>query len=341
MSEWAVAVYLSRRSHLKTLSPVIDAALRRYHDEDMVIVCDPQAAKKGDKLDRGDVERLWPQAVVLGAVPQNTRAVVGLQGALPYLVTPLQVGVDPFFDTWLSPPTGLDRRHTCYHSDFHRDMHHAEWGGALMKRTHVVGWLPSDQALECPIPAARNTAVFFTLKLDVPEPWRKSRQGLEFYRSVYDKAKQRAKDEGLFFIVKSRAKNKDPRWVWKGADAYVLDEEMVPYTSLTLLARATWAVHFESGAALECALMGAYGYVIRVPQAHVERLPGGEHIYWRDIRRPAPRLQEWEGVTHYDLGWAGRPYTIDPKAREEYLDHFIGPHDGRVADRVLDVCEGK
>ena len=326
-----LGILLARRSHLKTLSPVIDASLARGHET--TLVCAPIAAKKGDRLDIREVKQLWPEARLRGDAALLD-VLVGLDGCLPVLPIKL-VGVDAFFDTWLYPPK--PGRTACYASDFHfftrdnlwRTEHH-------MKPLAIVGWLPADQA-KWIAPAPRDCAVFFTLKLDVPEPWRTSPDGRAFYRDVFEAARAQARADGLKFIVKSRAKNKDPWWVWWYADEYVVDECMVPYTSLSLLARARWAVHFESGAALECALMGAYGYVLNVPQTHVDALPGAQHIYWRKGQE-APRMHCWPGVTQY--GVPTDFSEVDPAARQAYIEHFIGPCDGKAGERVIDVCEG-
>ena len=101
-----LGVLLRRRAHLKTLSPVIDAGLARGHD--VWVIGDPQAAKRGDRLDLREVARLWP------AARRTTRdevgwlnALVGITSTLPCVTTGLRlVGVDAFADCWLAPPRG-------------------------------------------------------------------------------------------------------------------------------------------------------------------------------------------------------------------------------------------
>ncbi len=333
-----LGVYLTRRSQLKVLSPVIEAALGRGHDT--ILVAAASAAKRGDHLDTRELERLYPAACI-GSTGDYGKldALIGLEPVLPDLKATRLVGVDHFYDVWLRPPRTGRNFTMGYHSAYHRDVHQQLWH--TKSDAAVVGWLPADQAraaarYDLPddgIEHPRDSAVFFALKLDVPEPWRQSRQGRKFYYHIFCEARAQAKAEGLRFIVKSRAKNKDPWWLRWLADEYVLDDVMVPYRSLSLLARAKWAVHFESGAGLEAALMGAYSIAIEVPQPHIIDLPGGRLQYGKVA------MHDWPSVAQYGLPMDRVP-DVDPEQRGIYLSKFVGECDGRAGERVVDVATG-
>lgn len=325
-----LAVLLTRRSQLKVLSPVIDASLARGHDT--VVVAEVRAAKKGDRLDVAEVRRLWPGVRVLDGVPGWAEALVGLESVLPlYAGRTRLIGVDHFYDCWLRPPRPDVTM--CYSSEWHAETHADIWNADDSGR--VAGWLPGDQlfAATRTRTGPRDTAVFFALKLDVPEPWRTSRAGRRAYREFAEHAKALAHAEGLRFVVKSRAKNGDPWWLRWLADEYVRDECMVPYTSLSLLAQARWCVHFESGAVFEAALMGAYSVAIPVPQPHIIDLPGGRLQYG------GVPMHDWPGVAQYGLPTGAVP-AVAPEARTRYVERFLGPCDGKVAQRILDIAEG-
>ena len=134
-------------------------------------------------------------------------------------------------------------------------------------------------------------------------------------------------------MVKGRAKNGDPWWMRWGADAYVTDAES-PAMSLSLLRRAQWCVHFESGAGLEAALMGAYSIAIAVPQSHIIDLPGGTLQYGG-----ASAMHDWPGVAQY--GWPDGVVFTSETQRAKYLEFFVGSTDGRSGERVIQVAEGK
>lgn len=334
---------LTRRSHLKILAPVIDAARLRSHE--VVIVGEPRAAKKGDALNLREVQRMWPSTRVEASPPHSLDVLIGPEAVLPYRPGMPMVGVDSFYDCWLHPPRRREGFTMCYTSEYHRDTHHALWVMAPdPAHEAVVGWLLADHreaALltflqDWPISSDRDTAVFFALKMDVPEPWRYSRQGRAFYKAVASAARAKAHAEGLTFVVKSRAKHHDPWWLRWGADEYWLDDVMAPPTSLSLLARAKWCVHFESGAGLEAALMGCYSIAVAVPQPHIIDLPGGRLQYG------VVAMHAWPGVACYGLELPTGPRlstAVDPEARAKYLAAYVGNCDGQAGRRVVEVAE--
>ena len=323
-----LGVLLNRRSHLKVLSPVISASMARGHTT--VLVAIPTAAKKGDALDTGELDVLYPGLPIVDTLV-GLDVLVGIESVLPTHAPCRMVGVEHFQDAWIRPPRMTAHLTMCYTSLWHRDRHEDLWNENAGPAP-IVGWLPADQAARI-TPCKRDAAVFFALKLDVPEPWRHSAEGKEFYKRIARAAKRTAEAAGLRFIVKSRAKNHDPLWLRWLADDYVLDECMVPYTSLSLLARAKWAVHFESGAVFECAVMGAYSLAVQMPQTHIIDLPGAREQYGG-----TSTMHHWPGVSEY-----GVPRHVprqNVEARRAYCEHFLGPCDGNAGERVVTVAEG-
>ena len=326
-----LGILLTRRAHLKILSPVIEAALGRGHAT--IVVADVRAAKRGDQLDLREVARLYPRVRIESTgIYGKLDALIGVDATLPDLKTIRVVGVDHFYDAWTYYPRRSANRVMAYHSEFHRDTHASLWDVA--PGGEVVGWLPADQMLAamCHTSGQRDCVVFFALKLNVPEPWRNSREGRQFYKAIAYAAKAKAHADGLRFVVKSRKKHGDPLWLRWMADEYVLDESMVPYTSLSLLARAKWCVHFESGCVWESALMGCYSYAIQVPQTHIIDLPGGRLQYG------GVPMHDWPGVAQYGLPQG--VILTSATQRAKYLEHFVGACDGRAGERVVQLAEG-
>jgi hypothetical protein len=323
-----LAVYLERRSDLKVLASVITAATGRGHR--VVLVQHPRH-RRGDALRVTELRGLWPRAILADsrAISWPTvDALVAIDRSMPDVPVPRRVAVDHFCDNWLRPPR-KDGVVVCYASAFHRDTH-GDLYGIDVSNQPIVGWISADQAAWVE-PASRDSVVFFALKQRVPEPWRRSPEGRRMYRDIARRARDLAHAQGLRFVVKGKRKNGDPLWLRWQADTYIRDKDVAPYTSLRLLARAKWCVHFESGAGWEAALMGAYSNVIAVPQSHIIGLPGGRLQFGG-----AARMHDWPGVASYGLD--GRD-VIDPAARARYLATFLGPVDERAAQRVVDETE--
>ena len=180
------------------------------------------------------------------------------------------------------------------------------------------------------IAAGRPVVLLMSLKMAVPEPyrryvwsdglrgsrarrWRRSRsrgprardlEGQWLPRAV-DAVREFCRRSGAALVVKSREKNRDPRFLRRGRGRVRGDRRRrcIPYTSIELMAIADLCVHFQSGAALEAALAAVPSLSVKVPQSHlrgVSRARGG-------VRRPrghAPELRG-RGVGRGARGGAG------------------------------------
>ena len=220
------------------------------------------------------------------------------------------------------------------------------------------------------IAAGRPVVLLMSLKMAVPEPYRRYvwRDGSVFarmaratahgqigllpdiwqrnaYRELVDAVHVFCRRNGAVLLVKSREKNRDPRFLHRSADIFVeSDDAVYPYTSIELMAIADFCVHFQSGAVLEAAAASVPSLSVKVPQSHLRDYPGHDEVFGGR----AGSLQNFAGVVwsagHAEApSWfAGRSLAdvkIDPEARRRYLDLFVGDADGRSSHRVLDVIE--
>ena len=221
------------------------------------------------------------------------------------------------------------------------------------------------------IASGRPVVLFMSLKMAVPEPWRRFVWGGEpavaravmavargradllpeiwkgnGYRALARAVRSFCRRTGAAFVVKSREKNRDPRFLRRLADIFVeRDDDVFPYTSIQLMAVADLCIHFQSGAVLEAAMAGVPSISISVPQSHLQEYPGYREIFgtregslqnfpglvWSTAHRDAPALLE--GRTLADF----RPA---PRARRDYVERYLGFDDLCSSRRVLAVIEG-
>jgi hypothetical protein len=218
--------------------------------------------------------------------------------------------------------------------------------------------------------AGRPVVLLMSLKMAVPEPWRRhvwtdgpallraaraiaggqARLVPEIwkgngYRDLLEALRDFCRRSGAALVVKSRRKNRDPRFLRRSADVLVeSDESVYPYTSIELMAIADLCVHFQSGAALEAAAAAVPSLSVKVPQSHLQDYPGHEQVFGG----AEGTLQNFAGVV-WGTGHEEAPgrlrgrtladFKIDPGARRRYLERFVGGDDGRSSHRVLDVIE--
>lgn len=222
------------------------------------------------------------------------------------------------------------------------------------------------------IAAGRPVVLLMSLKMAVPEPYRRYvwRDGSAFtrmaratahgqiglfpdiwrgnaYRELVEAAHAFCRRNGAVLLVKSREKNRDPRFLRRSADVFVeSDDAVYPYTSIELMAIADLCVHFQSGAVLEAAAASVPSLSVKAPQSHLQNYPGHEEIFGgRDgsLQNFAGVVWSVEAAEAADrfAGSGLAEFKIDPEARRRYLDRFVGEADGRSSHRVLDVIEGR
>ena len=297
--------------------------------------------------------------------------------------------VDYVFDMVASDPHGyrvVDV--TCYMSEHQRQVHwrvqaekFAAIGGEAERRARsaVVGSTMLDQITRVDRAAARRKyglpaqgpiVLFMSLKMAVPEPFRRlawagSWRGLRAAKALatghgalvpailrgngyLDLARALqgfARRAGATLVVKSRAKNADPAFLRRRADVFVeRDEDVFPYTSIELMAIADLCVHFQSGAVFEAVHAGVPSLSIRVPQTHLEGYASFQELFGA---RP-DSLQNFPGIVwSADAEEATRrlgtgtlaDFRVDPAARRRYVEKFLGFDDSRSSERVLDLVE--
>ena len=223
------------------------------------------------------------------------------------------------------------------------------------------------------IRADTPVVLLMSLKMVVPEPWRRTvwrergklgrtmqavrQRRWDFIRDIWlgETYKDLCQDiesfcrrNGAVLIVKSRSKNGDPAWLRELADIYVgEDKAEYPYTSMQLLAISDLCVHFGSGAVFEAASAGVPSLSIVIPQGHLH----GQHPdYSRQLRSSkAGSIYNYPGVVHRvdhrEASSLLRKVTlsdlrIDPVRRSRYVTTFMGFDDTRSAERILDVVQG-
>ena len=297
--------------------------------------------------------------------------------------------VDYVFDMVSSEPEGyrvVDV--TCYLSEHQREIHwrvQAGWFAtigaepALRARSAVVGSTMLDQLAlvdrvavrrKYGLPAQEPVVLFMSLKMAVPEPYRRlvwagGWRGLRAakalatgqgalvpailrgngYLDLARAVREFTRRVGASLVVKSRAKNADPAFLRRRADLFVeRDEDVYPYTSIELVAIADLCVHFQSGAVLEAVHAGVPSLSIRVPQTHLEHYASFGDVFGA---RPGS-LQNFPGIVwSADAAEATRllqrgslaDFRIDPAARRRYVEKFLGFDDNRSSERVLDLVE--
>ena len=298
---------LRRRSAIKVLGSVIDAALARGHR--CFIAKRPEVK---DQFVLGDFDR-W-----LGKLHPTHRLIGRVIGVATD--ADAHVGVSQFFDNIL---TGPGAEVQCYLSQWHKDLHMSvapdrRW---WIKDQPVTGWTVADhRALLALKPGGwimvydpRRYDLLFTMKRRVPEPWRRSIKGRAWYFEKIYGAWHSAKEEGASLVIKTRPKHGDPWWLSRFGRV-VGEDTMYPSTSLELMRMADRVIHFMSGAHAEARMMGVEVLNYRVPQPHLDHLPGQRDIY--------------EALVH------------DPTLfRDEYMTKFFTYDDTRAGERVVDVVE--
>ena len=150
---------------------------------------------------------------------------------------------------------------------------------------------------------------------------------------------------GAALVVKARAKDPVPSYLARRADRVLYDEHYYPATILELLKISALCLHFFSTAAYEAAYAG-------VPSICIA--PGADDLgfpaLWREwFLSVAPGTSfNFRGAV-YAIGLpevvGGFPgkriadFPLDPVARAQYVEKFVGFDDGKSSDRVLDAVQ--
>ena len=150
---------------------------------------------------------------------------------------------------------------------------------------------------------------------------------------------------GAALIVKARAKDPVPRYLARVADRVLYDDAYYPATILELMKISALCLHFFSTVAYEAAYAG-------VPSICIA--PGADELgfpaLWREwfLNVDAGGSFNFPGVVYarrlgeFLDGFASArlaDYPLDPVARIQYVEKFIGFDDGKSSDRVLDAVQ--
>ncbi|HWP77983.1 MAG TPA: hypothetical protein VNU03_25905 [Methylomirabilota bacterium] len=175
----------------------------------------------------------------------------------------------------------------------------------------------------------------------VPEIWKGNG-----YRALAHAVRRFCDRAGAALVVKSREKNRDPRFLRNVADVFVeRDDEVFPYTSIQLMGVADLCIHFQSGAVLEAAMAGVPSISIRVPLSDdQQKYPA--HTFAFDVERGS--LSNFPGVAWFTSpegavalleGRTLADFRLDPAARRAYVERYLGFDDLGSSRRVLQVIE--
>lgn len=404
-----IAFLASRKGYLKVMGSLIQASLDRGHQVllvrdpgerkpgETVTAEDLQHWPRAEVVTHRRGEPLVPRLPRAGAqalVGPSLHFVLGGMGLGPEMATLRAAGVrlysvDYVLDALNSEPEAyrvVDR--TFYTSDHQRRLHwtilaerfdRVRQDVDLTARSAVSGSTMLDQLALVDRAAVRRrlgiapdrpVVLLMSLKMAVPEPWRRYvwgggpalaraivaaargqarlipeiRRG-NGYRELARAVRGFCRRTGAVFVVKSREKNRDPRFLRRLADVFVeRDDDVFPYTSIQLMAVADLCIHFQSGAVLEAAMAGVPSASIVVPQSHLHEYPGYREIFGTT----EGSLQNFPGLVWsvpHDRAAAlleGRTladFKPDPSARRAYVERYLGFDDLGSSRRVLDVIE--
>ena len=396
-----------RKGYLKVMGALIQAALDRGHDA--VLLWDPIEPKPGERLTRAELggwpgariveydrhTALLPilrAAGVTALVGPRAWEVLRAFGRADELGGFRAAGmrlysVDYGLDTITSDPAGYRAVDvTFYASAWQRELHwqvkadgFAAIGdrAALQARSAVVGSTMLDQLATVDRAAVRKrygfgerpVVLFLTLKMRVPDAWRRLVWGESprvwraacalatrhanllpeiwqgpGYADLVEAVRGLCDRSGAALVVKSREKNQDPAFLRRVADAFVFDDAVYPYTSMELMAVADLCVHFQSAGVLEAAFAGVPSLSVRISQEHLRQYPTFAEFYGAE----SGTLQNFAGVVWSAtpgeaiarLRGAGLPdFAVDAERRRAYVARFIGFDDTNSSGRALDVIE--
>jgi hypothetical protein len=402
-----IAVPLLRQSFLKGLGSVIDTAIRRGHS--VVILRDVAVASKvGETIYSEQIHEIWPGVEIKdvdltgAATPDVSKwdALIGLEmmepGSLTDLVDSAMAhdvpvySVSDLYESAVRHPALMARLACTFYVSQHQFELHRAFRSKGFVRLSQAGVQPRVEFVGCTyndqyplvrreearqalgIQLGQPVVLFMTLKMGVPEPFRRFAWGEgsrsartisalargelgvvgkiwsgPHYRDVVQALREFCDREGALLIGKSRLKNTDPEWMGGYLDRYTgRDRVEFPYTSMQLLAVSDLCVHFESTTVLETAQVGIRSLSVVVPQDHLMGDLAGFTSLFRS-REPGS-LFNTAGIVD-SIPYAELPQFLhlatleslrpDPAARESYVRSFLGHDDFAAADRIVDTME--
>ena len=404
-----IAFLASRKGYLKVMGSLIQAAIDRGHEAILLFdpgERKPGESATPEDLARWPAGRVlaYERGSTLAPLLARAGAEALVGPSLDHVLRSMGLGtdipavraegvrlysVDYILDALNSRPESyrlIDR--TFYTSEYQRQLHWSirkddfqslRLSLDLFARSAVGGSTMLDQLALVDRGAVRRrlgigpdrpVVLFMSLKMAVPEPWRRfvwgggpaiARAAMAIargrgdllpeiwkgngYRALARAVRSFCGRSGAAFVVKSRAKNRDPRFLRRLADVFVeRDDEVFPYTSIQLMAVADLCIHFQSGAVFEAAMAGVPSISIAVPQSHLHEYPGYEERF--GTREGS--LQSFPGVVwstpHAGAGalLEGRTladFCVVPSARRAYVERYLGFDDLGSSRRVLQVIE--
>ena len=404
-----IAFLASRKGYLKVMGSLIQAALERGHEAVLLTdpgERKPGEATTEEDFRHWPAARVvrFQRGAPLSPVLARERVDALVAPSLHFLLTSMGLAADIgsmraagvrlySVDYIVEAVNSLPEAHRAldrvfytseYERQFHRNLFEKEFAAVraevnLDARSAVCGSTMLDQLAlvdreavrrRLPFGPAKRVVLLMSLKMAVPEPWRRfvwgdrpalvrTLQALVHrradlvpdiwrgngYHALVQAVRRLCDRSGAALVVKSREKNQDPSFLKGVADLLVeRDDEVFPYTSIELMAVADLCVHFRSGAVMEAAMASVPSVSVAVPQTHLEGNPSFEEIYGTH----EGSLQNFPGVvwsTPHDGVAAlldGRTladFRVDPAARRAYVERFLGFDDLKSSQRVLREIE--
>lgn len=164
-------------------------------------------------------------------------------------------------------------------------------------------------------------------------------------RAVVNAARSFCDANGAALVVKARKKDPVPGYLARCADLVFYDDAYYPATILELLRISSLCLHFFSTVAYEAAYA-------RVPSICIA--PDGEDLgfppVWREwfLNLDAGGSWNFPGAVYpLSLEQTLRElphrriadFPLEPAARAQYVERFVGFDDGKSSDRVLDILQ--
>jgi hypothetical protein len=164
-------------------------------------------------------------------------------------------------------------------------------------------------------------------------------------RGTVDAVRAFCDANGAALVVKEREKDRAPRHLREQADLVLGDEAYYPATILELLRISSLCLHFFSTVAYEAAYAGVPSlcvapdledlgfppmwreWFLNLEEGNSWNFPGVIYpVTLEEVVRELPRRR----ITDFPL---------EPAARAQYVERFVGFDDGKSSDRVLDILQ--